>query len=247
MKKLISFLLLPFVIISSCKKDSKGEEEVVYKVKTVTRASGNAETYHYDGQGRIQKIEYTNGARMEYTYSPGLVKADDYNSSGSRSATIEYQLNTDGLLAVTRETYPYPAGPYQYTFNSSRQLSSAVFMDGSNGNAVLSSQNYFYSGKQLDSIHAFHSSGQIRKREMLEYYTDIANTISDQHMGYQFLGVQSPKAKKKHTFLFYNTSGTLLNTQVDNYTYETDGQGHIIREIRISSNGNTSDNRYTYY
>ena len=247
MKQYIFFTLLISLLITSCKKGKSPEPdpvEVVHKVKTET-SQCIVSTYQYYNQGRISKATLFDNSWYEYVYATGLVTFNGYNAAGSLQSSAKYELNADGLVETETGTYPSPWGPYKYTYNSAKQLLSTSYLDGANGNALLATESYYYSG-QLDSVRRTDGAGKLRQRNLYEYYSDINNTISDQYKGYLFWGKQSPKAIKKITYHYYNSNGTLVNTQVNNYTYTSDAQGRIITEDRMI-NTTSGSTIYTYY
>ena len=246
MKKYILLLLLPAMIISCKKNKQEEQQEVTDKVKTVTAASGSIYTYSYDAQGKVTRIDITNGGYTEYAYGANLVTENIYTASGSVDDIVEYHLDAAGLIDLIITTGPFPEGPYDYTFNSMKQVESIAYRDGIGG-PVLQSDHYYYTGQVLDSILSKDQLNNVTRRELREYYTDIDNTITTKHKGQAYYGVQSPKALKKRTIIFYSGSGNILNTQIGNFTYETDAEGRITREVMTSNTTAAADNRYTYY
>lgn len=249
MKHFISFTLLLSVIILSCKKDANpGSAEITYKVKTITdQSSGTVTNYEYDAQNRIQKVIRPGVSTGEFLYSPELVTGNTYNSSGTLILTRQYELNADELVGTERDVFPLPAGPYNYTYNSSKQVTSITYLDGANGNALLSKVTYYYSDKKMDSMRVTNPDGKVINRMAFEYYPGINNTISEQHRGFLLRGRQSTLAIKKQTLLVYAASGTLTNTVITNFTYETDAQGRINRSIETVNGFPPRELSYTYY
>lgn len=241
MQKTFLLISIAFVIVTGCKKNKTSpNNEPVHRIKTLTPNGGAVNNYEYDSEGRISKI--TEGSwRWEYIYSDHLVAENVYNSSGLQT-TNHHELNNQGLNIKTTLVLPASSMYFTYTYNSSKMMTLEEIHTGSSVTRV----NYYYTGKRLDSTRTM--TGGVLDRRSLYEYSDTSNTIGSQHSGFQFFGYEGPKAKRKLTYYYYNAAGVLLNTQINNYTYELDAQGRIIREMMNSTPAGISrDISYTYY
>ena len=244
MKKYIVLSMIAVAGLAACKKKDTpppATPETFYKVKDFTNAAtGVAYTYEYNAQGQLLKEGRSNNLRRnEYAYSTGKVTESEYSTTGALNLTMEHQLNTDGLVFKT--TYP-PTSDYSERAYNSNKMTTSVVGYYSTG---IARTDYFYTGKQLDSTVSKGTNGAVGLVSKYEYYTDVLNTISDQHQGRQFWGRQSPYAIKKITNIFYDASGAITNTQVINQAYEKDAQGRIVRVISTGFVNSTYD--YTYF
>lgn len=244
MKKYILLSIIAATGLVACKKKDTpppAVPETFYKVKDITNpATGVAYTYEYNAQGQLTKEGRSNNQRRnEYAYSTGKVTESEYGTTGTLNFTAEHQLNAEGLVVKT--TYPPTTDYIDRTYNSNKMVTSVV----GHYSAGTTRADYFYTGKQLDSIVYKGTSGAVNLVTKYEYYTDILNTNSDQHQGRQFWGRQSPYAAKKITNVFYDVSGAVTSTQIFNMACEKDAQGRIVRVISTGFSNSTSD--YTYY
>jgi YD repeat-containing protein len=237
----ILLLLAVFVTVTGCKKNkTEPDDEPMYRVKTLTNSSGTVSTYEYDNQGRISKVLEPNW-RWEYVYGNGVVTENVYDGTGALFGRNENQLNAGGLVVRSQSVVPAYPDYNTFTYTNAGMMATEIFHSG----ADLSTTNYYYSGNRLDSTRRI-SNGVVTMRQLL-LYTDTNSTISNQHTGFHFWGKQSPKAIRTQTYYFYNAGGVLLNTQINNYSYELDAQGRITHEMMSSSSGVSKDVRYTYY
>jgi len=241
MQKTLLIISATFVIITGCKKNKTSRNnESVHRVKTYTPNGGTVNNYEYDSEGRVVKVTEGNW-RWEYTYSNDLATENVYQG-GALVTTNHHELNSQGLNIKTTLVVPPSSMYFTYTYNSSKMMTREEIHDG----ADLTKIDYYYTGTRLDSTRMF--TNNILNQRSLYEYSDTSNTIGNQHFGFYFQGNSSPKAKRKLVYYFYNTAGTLLNVQTNNYSYELDAQGRITRE-RMNSTpaGIARDVSYTYY
>jgi hypothetical protein len=242
MQKTLFLLFAVCTLAIACKKSKTApNDEPVHRVKTITNSGGGVSLYEYDSEGRISKTTEASG-RWEYTYSSNLATENVYNSTGTLTTTNHHELNANGLVVKT--TFVLPAFPdySTCTYNSSKMITEEQAHSG----ATIVKYMYYYTGTRLDSVRLI-NNGQLTRRQLYEY-SDTNNTVSNQHTGFAMFGRQSPKALRKLTYYYYNASGVLINTQINNYNYELDAQGRITREMMNSTPaGIARDNHYTYY
>lgn len=241
MLKTLLFISITFVVVTGCKKNKDTpDNEPVHRVKTYTPNGGTANLYEYDSEGRV--IRTTEGLwRWEYTYTANLVTENVYYNNVLQT-TNHHQLNSQGLNVKTSLVLPASPMYYTYAYNNAKMITVEEVHDGS----MLYRTNYYYTGTRLDSTRSF--DNDVLDRRQLFEYSDTANTIGNQHFGFQHMGYEGPKAKRKLTYYYYNAAGVLLNVQVNNYRYELDAQGRITREMMNSTPaGIARDISYTYY
>lgn len=240
MQKILFILLAICLLAGACKKNkTTPNNEPIYQVKTQTGSSGNVTNFEYDNQGRISKLIETSG-RWDFVYSNNLVTENVYDAGGALLFSNHHELNANGL--VIKSSMVGDPIYTTFTYNSSKMVTVDETHDAPN----IYRTNYYYNGERLDSTRSF-NNGTLTNR-MLLVYADTTNTISNQHTGFAFFGKQTGKAERTRTYYYYNASGVLLNTQINNYSYELDAQGRITREMMSSMPAGISrDNRYTYY
>jgi len=185
-------------------------------------------TYFYDSQARMVKMENSNGSRKEYEYAAGKVTRKYYNTSGVYQYSIIEELNTDGY--TFHSTYSnQPTWEYLYTYNADKTMAKQVV--DANGITV---KDYFWSNGNLDSIRFSSQNGAWNYTEVNSYYTDKPNTLSDDIFGEQYWGKNSKNLLKSTVNHFPDGSSSIK----DDFTYEFDGEGKVIKQTITSDNGN---------
>jgi hypothetical protein len=248
MKK-IRLLILIVAILSACKKNDVPTTplvppEVIYKVKTTASINGsNTITYSYNTEGKITK---TQGINFIYEFSYGINTVAEKLYDPNPNRTVVYDLNADGF--VTKKTYFDNAIAVEeiiYSYNANKQLMktvATVLIPGGD----ISTDNYYYTNKSLDSIIETFSSNANVWKYAYEYYTDKKSNTGNKNFGFQFYPENSDKLLKRNIFTAYIAATNTSNPPViSDFTYSFDALG---RETQRVINGlvNLSIN-YTYY
>jgi YD repeat-containing protein len=251
MKKIIATLLIGSILFS-CKKSNDATPavnipEVVYKIKTLTSTTGTT-TFTYDTQGRIiVETTSSNNSKFEYTYTANTV-TQNYYIGTTLNFTKVYEINADGLVTKSSNTFPLVNVPYitTFTYNANKQTVARI---GSNtlNNDVVTRTN-FYTGKTLDSSRTTFSNNNNIYRYYYTYYTDKKNTTNFKNRGTLFNAEESSMPIKQivyKEFLF----GVNKPPQIEDYTYIFDAQNRIIQQTHVASNPGPSTNiiSFTYY
>lgn len=240
---LFSLLALYF---SACKKSKQDDGPYTPpfsgpKVKQTTYSSNNTtRDFEYDGKGRLKRMLISDGNRYEYTYTPGKITGNRYNASNTPEYTEVWELDANGLAIKNYPTLPASDYNFTYTYDANRQVtSSSQYMGG-----LTKTFKHFRNNGLLDSIQVWQDN-KITQRIFYLYYSNITYTYTDEHRGMFFLGKQTANAYKKIVYQFYNNNGSPGNSSVYNYTYETDSQGRIAKQIVTGASSYTLT--ITYY
>lgn len=252
MKKM--FLILSVAgLFTACKKDKTpgAEPTAITKLKTttITSPTGSAGIYNYeyDTQNRLIKTLLGTGPRrIEYIYSTGSLKENNYNSSGVLTESKTHDLNNEGLVVKTI----FSSSPGYYfttTYNSSQQLLKQ--MEYNSGGTLATVSNFYYTNQLLDSVVYRNSTNMTIGKKTYSYYANIINTTGAQNAGRTAFGKESTKAISKiHSYYYDYTTGAQVDHTLDTYSYETDTEARIIKTTLSSSNTLGSIiYTYTYY
>jgi hypothetical protein len=245
MKK-ITILVLLLATLFSCKKnktDTPTLPEVVYKIKTEARVDGsNVRTYTYDTDGRLLKNDGTI-YRYEYSYSANTATEKYYNTNLVN--TTLHELNADGL--VSKESYSDNSGVLSvtiYTYNTNKQVQKTMRTYTASG--FIATENYFYTGKAVDSVKTTFSNNADVWKIVYEYYTDKKPSTNYKNLGINFYADRSDKLVKKITFTAYIAATNTNNPpQISDITYSFDALDRVTQ--RVFNGQVNSSNNYTYY
>jgi hypothetical protein len=245
MKK-ITILLLLLATLFSCKKnktETSVPPEIVYKIKTIAGINNsNVRTYTYDTDGRLLKNDGTI-YKYEYSYSGNTVTEKYYNTN--LVSTTLYELNADGL--VSKESYSDNTGVLSvtiYTYNTNKQVQKTMRTYTASG--FIATENYFYTGKAVDSVKTTFSNNADVWKIVYEYYTDKKPSTNYKNWGINFYADRSDKLIKKSTFTAYIAATNTNNPpQIDEVTYSFDALDRVTQ--RVFNGQVNSSNNYTYY
>jgi hypothetical protein len=245
MKK-VTILVLLLAILFSCKKnetDTPTAPEIVYKIKTDARVDGsNVRTYTYDANGRLLKNDGTI-YKYEYSYS-GNTATEKYYNTNLVSTTL-YELNADGLIHKrTISSNATFLSETIYSYNANKQVLKTIGTNIATG--VITTENYYYTKKSLDSIRTTFSDNTDVWRISYEYYTDKKSTTAYKNYGLFFYADASDKLIKKSTFNAYVSATNTNNPpQINDITYSFDPLDRVTQ--RVFNGQVNSSNNYIYY
>src|SRR6218665_161974 len=243
-------LLLVAACIMGCRKDKPTPAPVatIAKIKSETNvATGQTYNYTYDNQGRITRIDKPSGFYEAYTYTSAKLTWAEYSAAGEPQYRKYYELNSEGL--ATKATYDDPIYLTTYTYNSDKQLLKSINYE--NG-LVISTEDYFYTNKQLDSVVNKSPNSLGYSTIAYEYYDNMESTLSKKNYGHLYLGEVTNKAVKKTSIITYTAAGVVYpnNSYTISNVYEMDAQNRIVKTTStvVRTTGTTTGSTtYLYY
>lgn len=221
----------------SCKKDNSSQPpaETVAKLKTWTDDYGVV-SYTYDASGRLSKYEHLGGTKRTYDYQPGLVVEKYYNAVGNLASTKNLELDASGYVNHVSDPN-FPGTPTVRVYNADHQLVKDISVTG----IYTNSMDYFYSNGNCDSMR-YSTNGVWNQTIKWTYYTDKANSLSNQSGGQSYWGVSSKNLMKSEQYFYSDgTSG-----DKSNYTYEFDAIGNATKQT-VAYGANINISYISYY
>lgn len=233
-KKILFTILLGLVLIS-CKKNDEGQSGKTLRVKAETDASGSM-IYSYNADRNIVKAEFDNGfKKQEYLYEPG--KITHVITEASNTYTIHYTLGSNGYVQSKQMEGSSMIDYYDYD-------EQGFIIRSYNNQQPMTETKYYYTNNLLDSMRG--TKGNVWfSTTVLMYYTDKANTLSDENFGRGYFGRSYPHPPK--AIANRRPDGNQVKVSVTNYTYTYDDSGRISGQSFTTSTGQSSTTTYTYY
>jgi hypothetical protein len=215
------------------------------------------ETYEYDSQNRIVKInDYYNGTIDEsytFQYSGSQIIAKIFEE-GQLEQTTTYNLvdNLPKTSTVTEsETVQVVNNTYTQTevTNSSYEYNSAGLVTKIiNSTQLTSTQPGFTPRTERDTASLTYLNGNLIKEVYpgsygrgtitYEYYTDKLNSLPQQDAEYIVFMKPSKNLIKKATGVYTYSGGT--STSTTNYTYQFNSDGLITKITEVYQSGGSS-------
>lgn len=250
MKKSILMLsVLCLLIVASCKKDKKTDDQVAECLLTessyVDEASGENETilYSYDADGRVIGMKFKKGGVIEndeylFTYSKTQIVKVKKNQTGS--ITTIYKLNDKGQ--IVSEQYGNDSYVTIFTYDVDGYLVESKY--GSIDDANMLSTKYRYTNGNLTRVD--YGNGSYID---YTYSTEIATNTGFAAKNYfyrarftinsplkNYFGKQSKNlvSKGRYYYGLYDT-GDDAYAYVETNTYEKDAKRNIIKISSVSN------------
>lgn len=273
----VSLLLVGNLLLSSCDKDKDNPESAsIPLIATAKSYDQNgelnySESYQYDNQGRVIKMDDNDDYHSMLEYSASTITVKDYQGEELEETTI-FTLNDKGLCTSVLWGDSEEAQIYDYDSNGYRKSTtdqgdfwvSTVVYTVSEGNyvTILSTDQTDTENsaliKELSFLKSASPASHLLKRFSLtnrlksavglfteksdyQFFTDKTNTIEYENMGITFFGKQNKNPIKQETTT-YTYDGEVAPTQTITYTYEYDAKGRITKQT--SNDGDYSV--YTY-
>lgn len=231
------------IVLMSCEKNSTENNTTgnsstsIPKIKT-RATSTETTTYTYDGNGKVLTEVSTNGRKIEYTYTiPGQIKKS-FSFNGAPSSNYIYSLNVDGLVTLIVSPDVGNNDISQYTYNPNKSLSTETNTMGSNTQRA----DYFYINDNIDSIRYTNPNGSWMGTAYLTYYSDQPRKFSLESFGQYFNGKENAHMIKRRQVKY---PSSLIEQQ--DYLYEYDTVGRLVRIISTTNSGAVFTETYTYY
>ncbi|MBP6154364.1 MAG: hypothetical protein KA457_06065 [Chitinophagales bacterium] len=251
-------LLLLMVIVTStlvsCQKEklitnTKQASLTDVLVKTKIYSNHNSETYYYDSQKRVSKIEFLEDGHsyyFEYTYLSNKVL--EYRSNEPKHELEETLPNGTIRLNCTSNPRIYPINSAGFYTGNTSNCNSSSFIYDANGfvykhtmemidfsneatlnndgkNIITATNNGFSFG-----------GGKFENNVIYQYIKDSKNTIGNANMGKNYLGKSSENLVK--------TEEVGLNKTT--YSYELDEQQRVI-SVTMNNSIGAAKTCYSYY
>jgi YD repeat-containing protein len=231
------------ILIGACAACSKSHDNPapasppasLTRIKKQT-SGGNVYTYSYDSQGKAMKMENNDGSRKEYEYATGKVTRKYYNSAGVYQSSNSEELNPDGF-SVRSTTSSQPTWETLFTYNADKTLAKIISQSNS-----ITVKDYFWNKGNLDSIRFSSQNGTWNYTNVMTYYIDKPNVLSDDVFGEPYWGMNSKNLLKSSVNHFPDGSSSVKN----DYTYEFDSQSRVTKETITVDNGNIYITLNTY-
>lgn len=199
-------------------------------------SGGNVYTYWYNPQGKAVKVENSDGSRKEYEYAAGKVTRKYYNTAGVYQYSSIEELDVNGYT-VRSTNSSQPAWETLFTYNADKTLAKIISQSNS-----ITVKDYFWNNGNLDSIRFSSQNGTWNYTNVMTYYTDKPNGLSDDVFGEQYWGINSKNLLKSSVNHFPDGSSSIKN----DYTYEFDSQSRVAKETITVDNGNIYITLNTY-
>ncbi|MFN8276545.1 MAG: hypothetical protein U0T84_03605 [Chitinophagales bacterium] len=149
--------------ITSCKKEATAVTPTSPKtpfglVKSTADMDGEIVTYQYDDQFRL-KEKRSSTYRNSYSYPPGQVVVDVYDSTNSLARTIHYTLDANGraVSSDAGETFHYDGDGYLIKQSRKNDKTIEYAIEQGNRKAILEN------GKQALSLTYYQNIAEMRK------------------------------------------------------------------------------------
>lgn len=244
-------ILLAILVVSCSKEDLKVSSSATESlVKTKTEGT-TTESYTYDNQGRVTRIQYTFSDNTPsyyhtYTYNGSFVseyhseeRIYDLEETLPNGTTIIHctsnprllKLNSNGLFeggsinCNEAASFEYDANKFLYVrdYEVTDYNSKDSFKNDGKNITEIRGSGFSYGGGEFSYVSTLS-------------YTDKVNTIGNKNFGMLHLG------KSSENLLQSERKGTVITT----YSYEFDAQQRVIQKTALLD-GKTTVTAYTYY
>lgn len=271
----MSLLLVGSLFFSSCNKDKNDPETATIPlVASAIKYDDmgiliSSESYQYDNQGRIIKININsdNYQTMEYSSSSIILKK---YVGGKLVDTTTVILNGLGLCTSISSGDTNHQDTYEYDIAGSRKsliieddtylrtFTYTVF-EGNIVTVILEEKSKTANSASLKEIefvpgsfisaypnNSYASKSKLKSANLtytnktdFQYFNDKINTIGNENLGRSFLGKTNKNPIKKA--IYSRLSGSdFIETGIINYTYEYDSKARITKQV-------TDDGNYSVY
>lgn len=272
---IVSLLLVGSLFFSSCNKDKNDPETATIPlVASAIKYDDmgiliSSESYQYDNQGRIIKININsdNYQTMEYSSSSIILKK---YVGGKLVDTTTVILNGLGLCTSISSGDTNHQDTYEYDIAGSRKsliieddtylrtFTYTVF-EGNIVTVILEEKSKTANSASLKEIefvpgsfisaypnNSYASKSKLKSANLtytnktdFQYFNDKINTIGNENLGRSFLGKTNKNPIKKA--IYSRLSGSdFIETGIINYTYEYDSKARITKQV-------TDDGNYSVY
>ncbi len=256
-RKLFILIGLVSFVCFSCTKENQINREtsplLEVLVKTKTTPLNTVETYYYDAQKRVSKIEFVeeDGTSYYYSYTYTANEVSEYKSNQPIRALEETLPNGTIRMNCTSNPRTYKLNAEGYYVGYTTNCESLSIKYDKNGFIVseshfmidFSGNQYFKNdGKNIIDIAnsgTSYGGGEFTNKDVYSYFLDKVNTIGNQNFGKTFLGKSSENLVK-----------TIAATAENNfeYTYEFDEEGRVtastVKNLKLNEQAKTY---YSYY
>jgi len=219
-------------LLAACNKhhDKPGDGGQGPNHGTVIRLkTAGANTYNYDGLGRLIRITFGNSVtgRADYIYTKDSIVEKDFDQQGNRQyPMLTYYLNADTLASHIRyilsAATDVPALFFNLTYDTEKRLTEEIVGDeGSPPDARV--VNSYRNGNEDSSRQFSVETGQLIELTTYEYYTDKPNWLDPVYNGISYVGKGDANLLKKVVEMQPG------DTTVIEYTYEFDADNKPVK------------------
>lgn len=231
MKKPLLLLSVSLLILTSCKKDKDKQPDKKEEVCSLTEGTYTAKrtgvgqfgktTYTYDDKGRVSTFKWNavnNPYTEQYTYSNDQITATINNG-----LIITYKLDNAGR--ISKASYSDGSKEINYTYNVDGYLIQEASTDGS-------SSKYTYTDGNLTTDAYTDKNPEYSHTATIAYNNDAAKNNFIDEQAVNWLPKHYNAALKAY---FGKTSKNLPSKSFDsngfyeNYTYDKDAKGNIVK------------------
>lgn len=271
----VSLLLVSNLFFNSCDNGNDDSETVPIPLLANTLTFDNngelefSESYQYDNQGRIIKVDDNEGHYSTIEYSELTIIVKDY-FEGKLEGTSIGQLNSKGLCTSITYDDSDDLESYEYDNNGYRKLSTDetdIYLhttaysvsDGNYMTIISEDQSKTQNSAHAKEVGLFKRSflaANLQKRMTsknwlkstaqgniyktdYQFYKDKINTIEFENMGISFMGKQNKNPIKEEISTF-TFEGDPSQIKTNTYTYEYYSKGRISKQV-------TDDGNYSIY
>lgn len=272
---IVFLLLVGNLFLNSCDKDKDDDQKASIPLLATSKSYNEngdldySESFQYDNQGRVIKMDDNEGYNATLAYTASTVTIQNYDDN-EFSGTNTLQLNSKGLCtSISWDEEGEDIQTYEYDSNGFRKLSteqdgswvSTTAFTVSEGNYVrsISTEQSGTENSALTKVSFSKRTSLIADLKMklspqnrlksateesssqtdYEFYKDKTNTIEYENMGVTFFGKQNKNAIKEEVRTA-TYNGEVYGPTTTSYTYEFDSKGRITKQT--SNEGN-----YTVY
>jgi len=173
--------------------------------------------YTYNADGHVAHVRFSwNRSKYDYQYLNDKIVRRYYNQEKNNTQMDTFFLNKRGL--VEKMTSDDPSGKTMIRqYNTDGYLKVMVF--GENDSNTCE----YHSGNEISNTMI--DSGKIKSTNAYTYYLDKINTIGDDNMGSEFLGISCKNPIKNS---YFSLAGE--DPLITNHIYQYDKKGRIISQ-----------------
>lgn len=253
------FLLLLILPLNIYSQDNQKKDLLIKKYSYKEGNYFTTTNCEYDNKGRIIS-EYS--TQYEISKTGQLIEKNSEQNRNIKylyykdSIVINLNGTWDKLLLNKRNLYAYDLTPNEfsdtkklttrqkYTYNeNSFVIKSELFLDYVTYSYSTINEYFYLNGNIIKEIRTEMNDGKITDIpgnpviSEYEYYFDKINTIRNINFGKKYLGKSNKNLIKKIKF---------SNGQIENYRYEFDKNGNVIKMIITPNDDETRNIEYNY-
>jgi hypothetical protein len=257
--KTIFVLISLFILclgINSCEEEEV--EKYLPKIHTTSYYYNNefqySGTHYYDNNGRLIKIQWSDGEYDTYEYSNSSAIHKYFDENNELLNTKSYTLNSDGLAIfvsnVSSSKGTLKSSQFTDNFDYSNSSSTGTYEYNDDGYLIqstyiddLGTRTYTYTISEGNCVGYILEWSNTSTPYMVNriFLEDEINTIGNINAGVNYFGKQSKNLISSEL----TTSGSYYNNET--YTYEYDSKKRVVTEsLNVTSSYGNDLYSFTY-